>query len=169
MKDSSRDEWFTGLIRRHQVEVWRYLRYLGCDGTRAEDLVQETFLAVWRRPFEDRGEGAARAYLLRAARNRFLMSRRKEKNAPALLDLEAAELVWEEQAPDGGDAYQEALRACLETVGEKARTALELRYRERESRAGIARVLQMSVEGVKTLMRRTRQSLRNCVERRLAT
>ena len=36
------------LVREHQAELWRYLRYLGSDAARAEDLVQETFLRVWR-------------------------------------------------------------------------------------------------------------------------
>ena len=34
------------LIREHQAGVWRYLRVLGCSRELAEDLTQETFLAV---------------------------------------------------------------------------------------------------------------------------
>ena len=33
------------LVREHQADVWRYLRYLGADGHDADDLTQETFLA----------------------------------------------------------------------------------------------------------------------------
>ena len=41
------------LVREHQAGVWRYLRVLGCPATEAEDLTQETFLAVLTRPFHD--------------------------------------------------------------------------------------------------------------------
>ena len=38
------------LIESHQAELWRYLRYLGCDAAEAEDLTQETFLAALSGP-----------------------------------------------------------------------------------------------------------------------
>jgi len=34
------------LVRAHQAGVWRYLRFLGCEPSEADDLVQETFLDV---------------------------------------------------------------------------------------------------------------------------
>ena len=45
------------LVRRHQVGVWRYLRFLGCPPELADDLAQDTFLALMRHPPEDRGPG----------------------------------------------------------------------------------------------------------------
>jgi len=47
------------------------------------------------------------------------------------------------------------------------RRALDLQYRDRASRAEIAAELDLAVEGVKTLMRRARSALRDCVERKL--
>lgn len=35
-----------GLVRAHQAGVWRYLRFLGCHPDEADDLTQETFLAL---------------------------------------------------------------------------------------------------------------------------
>ena len=42
------------LVRQHQAGVWRYLRFLGCDRPLADDLTQETFLAVLETPFDIR-------------------------------------------------------------------------------------------------------------------
>ena len=64
------------LMEAHQAGVWRFLRVLGCDTSLADDLTQETFLAVYRAGFEDRGEKSTRAYLRVVARNAFLKSRR---------------------------------------------------------------------------------------------
>ena len=50
---SEPDPWVEELARRHQAGVWRYLRLLGCAPDLADDLVQETFLQVLRRPFVD--------------------------------------------------------------------------------------------------------------------
>ena len=46
----------------------------------------------------------------------------------------------------------------------RARTAIDLRYRDGRSRAEIAAELNMAPEGIKTLLRRTRDSLRRCIE-----
>jgi RNA polymerase sigma-70 factor (ECF subfamily) len=158
-----------GLVRAHQAGVWRYLRFLGCDPTEADDLVQETFLAVLRSGFEIRSPAETAAYLRTVARNRLLMARRKARSAPPSVDLEAAEAVWARMAGDDGlDDYLVALEDCLErAVSPRVRRALDLRYRQRASRAEIAEKLELAVEGVKTLLRRARAALRDCVQRKL--
>ncbi len=158
-----------GLVQAHQAGVWRYLRFLGCDPTEADDLVQETFLAVLRGGFEVRSPAETAGYLRTVARNRLLMARRKQRNSPPAVDLEAAEAVWARMAGDDGlSDYLVALEDCLEkAVTPRVRRALELQYRDRASRAEIAEKLDLAVEGVKTLLRRARSALRDCVERKL--
>jgi len=99
-----------GLVRGHQAGVWRYLRFLGCEPDEADDLVQETFLAVLRDGFEERSPGQTAAYLRTVARNRLLMARRKDRSRPAAVDLEAAEAVWARDA--------ERRRASVNYLGE---------------------------------------------------
>jgi len=156
------------LVRAHQAGIWRYLRFLGCAEDRAADLVQETFLAVIRRPFEQRSERQTAAYLRRVARNVLLMSVRRTQRRPHQQQLEAAEAVWAELSPDGGDAYLDALDGCLESLAERSRRAIELRYRENHTRAEMAAALEMSEDGVKTLLRRARAALRECIERKVS-
>jgi len=158
-----------GLVRAHQAGVWRYLRFLGCHPAEADDLVQETFLAVLRENFAIRSPAETAAYLRTVARNRLLMARRKQRNAPSAVDLEAAESVWARvAAEDGLNHYLAALGDCLQAaITPRARQALELQYRDRASREEIAAALEMAVEGVKTLLRRARTALRDCVERKV--
>ncbi len=37
------------IVRAHQAEIYRYLRYLGADNASAEDLVQDTFLTALKK------------------------------------------------------------------------------------------------------------------------
>lgn len=156
------------LIQAHQAALWRYLRFLGCDAGQADDIVQDTFLAVWEKPFEDRGFAAARGYLRKAARNKFLMAVRARRARPLFEDLDAADSIWAaHEQRDEGDSYRAALAECLRTLSERARRALDLFYAERTGRAGIANALGMTADGVKTLMRRARATLRTCIRVRV--
>jgi RNA polymerase sigma-70 factor (ECF subfamily) len=154
-------------VQKHQSTVWRYLRYLGCNESQADDLTQETFLSVLEKPFEQRCEAATAAYLRTVARNRFLAVVRREKNGPTPADLEMAEEVWSQTPGAGSDEYLDSLDDCLGQLTERARQAVDLRYREDRSRRDIAALLDMTEDGVKTLLRRTRDVLRECVERKV--
>jgi RNA polymerase sigma-70 factor (ECF subfamily) len=159
---------FVGLVKEHQAGLWRYLRFLGCDGSQAEDLVQETFLRVWRRPYEDRGPAAVAAYLRTVARNLFIDASRRKLVRPAFLELESADAVWERHVgDDDGRGFRAALRACLRRLPERSRRALGLFYGEGRSRDEVGSTLGMTVDGVKTMLRRARESLRACIERKV--
>jgi RNA polymerase sigma-70 factor (ECF subfamily) len=167
------------LIKEHQAGVWRFLRALGCSPTEAEDLTQETFLAVLQKPFQDYNRTATAAYLRQVARNLLIDSRRRAaRTVPATdiasADLDALEAAWvrwskgrgsNSDASDGGAELLLALRRCLETLTERARQALNLRFRDRLSRAQIAAQLGLSEDGAKNLMQRAKQHLRTCIER----
>jgi RNA polymerase sigma-70 factor (ECF subfamily) len=156
------------LVREHQGDVWRYLRFLGAGTEDADDVTQETFLAVARTPFELRSRGETAAYLRTAARNQLLMLRRRQGREASTVDLAAAEEVWAAATPHGdSSAALDALAACFESLAGRAREAIDRFYRERQGREEIAAALGATVDGVKSLLRRTRASLRECIERRL--
>lgn len=157
---------FAELVRTHQAGIWRYLRFLGADAAQADDLTQETFLCVYRRPFVEQSPAASAAYLRSVARRQLLMSLRKAKRRPRLADLELADEVWSRLAGDDGGGYLEALRECLQLIEGRAREAIELRYRDDRSRSEIGQLLEIGEDGVKSLLRRTRELLRRCVEKR---
>ncbi len=158
------------LVREHQADVWRYLRYLGAAADDADDLTQETFLAVARTPFELRSRGETAGYLRTAARNQLLMLRRKQGRQATTVELAAAEAVWAAATPEGDSSrFLEALAACCESLTGRAREAIERFYRHGESREELAAAFEVTVDGVKSLLRRTRAALRECIERRLGS
>ena len=155
------------LVRLYQAGVWRYLRFLGCEPSLADDLTQETFLTVHRSPFEQRSPQATCGYLRTVARNLFLASLRRSRREPVVEDLDRADEVWRRFAADNGESYLEALRECVHSLDGRARQVIELRYQDDRSRADIAAELDVGEEGVKSLLRRTRELLRRCIEKRL--
>ena len=157
------------LMEEHQTGVWRYLRALGADPALADDLTQETFLAVLRKPFEQRSRPETVGYLRVVARNHFFKSLRRSGKQVILPDLEQVSGQWIELAGDGDGALLiEALEKCLEVLEDRPRKALDLRYREAANRKAIAEALEMSEDGVKTLLRRAKARLRKCMERRIS-
>jgi RNA polymerase sigma-70 factor (ECF subfamily) len=156
------------LVERHQAGVWRYLRALGCDSTLAEDLTQETFLAVLRHPFDDFSPAATAAYLRRTARNLYVNSHRRAGKVLVVEDVERVDRTWAEWAgEDNGEELLDALRDCYKHLSDRARLALELRFRDRETRANIASRLEITENGAKNLMQRAKQKLRTCIEGKL--
>jgi RNA polymerase sigma-70 factor (ECF subfamily) len=156
------------LVREHQGDVWRYLRYLGAAADDADDLAQETFLAVARSPLVLRSRAETAAYLRTAARNQLLMLRRKQGRQVGTVDLAAAEEVWAKTYPDGdSNSLLDALAKCCETLAGRSREVVNKFYREGLSRERLAEAMGMTADGVKTLLRRTRDALRQCIERRL--
>lgn len=166
------------LVRAHQAEVWRYVRYLGATPELADDLVQEAFLQLLRAPFVERTPAATSAWLRTVVRNLYVKSFRRPPFASA--DLDAIEATWNgfvgdgdasgdgeaSGAPAGGDEALARLRQCLGQLDGRARSVVAWHYEERRSRADIAGRLGIGEDGVKSLLRRTRALLKACVERR---
>jgi RNA polymerase sigma-70 factor (ECF subfamily) len=171
----SHDE-LEGLVRTHQAELYRYVRYLGISqSAEAEDLVQETFVAAFRAerqaPADDPAQQAA--WLRGIARNQCLMHFRRQRTAKVTFDsryLESAEQRWRGEFLRGGDGFDfvEALRQCVEKLTGRQREALDMRYAEKASREEMAVVMGMSEDGVKSLLQRLRAALKNCVQKSLS-
>ena len=94
---------------------------------------------------------------------------RARRSRPRFESLEEAEAAWIEwTGDDDGDGRRDALRRCLTRLRDRARRAIDLAYRQGLSRVELAAALAMTVDGVKTLLRRSREALRTCVEREVA-
>lgn len=156
------------LIETHQAGVWRYLRALGCTPVEADDVTQDTFLAVLQKPFDDYNRAATAAYLRRAAHNLFITSKRKAGRVNPVENIEAFDETWETWVTnDNGESMLDALGECLRTLTERARWALEMRFRDKLSRVEIAGKLDITEHGAKNLMQRAKKQLRSCIESKL--
>lgn len=166
--DGSSEIELTELIARHQVTVWRYLRALGADAALADDLTQDTFLEVMRRPFEQYSDAASASYLRRVAHNLFISRRRRDGRMTVTEHVEQFESNWMRWAGfDAGNTVLDALADCFARLTERAQLALRLRFADESSRQTIADALAISEHGAKNLMQRAKTQLRDCIEQKL--
>ena len=129
-------------------------------------------MAVLRRPFEERNEKSTASYLRLVARNLFIDQIRASGRKPVLNDLDEKRLEskWESFAgDDGGDSRVAALKLCREELSERDRAALDLRYRDDESLEECAAKLDLGLEGFRSVIRRAKDGLRLCIEKRLGS
>lgn len=158
-------------VDRQQRGLWRYLRFLGCEAHRLDDLLQDAFLAAVQVGIPGRPAAVARAWLRTTARNLFLMELRAKRSSRVLelTDEAAIEAAWQHcaGAADDGDDYVGALRDCLGHAEPRARQALARFYGDGAQREVIAAEVGLGLEGVKTLLRRAKVALRDCIEHKL--
>lgn len=149
-----------------RARTWRYLRYLGCEPTLADDFAQDTLLAALR---AHGGQEPPHGWLLRTAQNHLRQHHRTQRRSERVLaDLELRHAQWTEVAgADDGDGKLAALRRCLAELPERSRQVLQQRYGAGHERSAIARALGLGDEGVKSLLVRVRQVLAACMARRL--
>lgn len=159
------------LVHEHLRPVWRYLRMHGADAHEADDLTQETFVVALQKGVAAFEPAAAAVFLRRTARHLFLRLRaRQRRNAGAIALAGAVDALWERDcAADGGEGLIAALRRCVAALEGRAAQAVAMSYGlgavPRASRERVAAELGMTENGVKTLLQRVRQRLRECVSR----
>ncbi len=156
------------LILTHQDGIWRYLRSLGCDSSLADDLTQDTFVAVIQRDFEQINDAATKSYLRKTALNLFISFQRRKGKVTSVENLEIFDEVWSDWVQDdSGDELIDQLKKCMTRIGDRAQWALQLRFRDKLSRAEIAGHLKITEHGAKNLMQRAKSRLRECIETKL--
>lgn len=158
------------LIQRHQNGVWRYLRVLGCDASTADDLTQETFLRVLRRnTFVQHSEQATSEYLRRTAYNLLVSNHRKLGRMQVSDSVTLLDESWQRWAGKDltGDEAVDALRLCMESLTDRAKDALRMRFVENLPRVQIGEALGITDHGARNLMQRAKSQLKECVADRL--
>ena len=153
------------LVEQFQSGIWRYLRSLGCESSLADDLVQDTFVSVLQKPFEHYSDAATASYLRKVALNLFISFKRREGKVVSTENIEAISDAWQEWVDDQtGDELVGALQNCLKELTERARWALQMRFRDKLTRIEIADNLKITEHGAKNLMQRAKKQLRDCLE-----
>jgi RNA polymerase sigma-70 factor (ECF subfamily) len=156
-------EAFTSLVRQHQAMVfslaWHFLR----DDATAEELAQEVFLELHRAlPALDSAAHATN-WLRRVTTHRCIDQSRRDRNRPRI----ALEDVAEPAAPasESDPFLAERLRRLTQSLPEKARAVLLLRYQEDMEPSEIADMLSMPLNTVKSHLTRSLAMLRGKLER----
>ena len=160
-------EAFKALFQAYAPRVKSYMLRQGADPATAEELAQETLLAVWRKAalYSDE-KGSATTWIFTIARNLRIDRLRKEvawqplpednNEQPSLDPLPDAELSERERG--------ERVRAMLAELPEDQSAVVQLAFVEGLSHSEIAKRLDLPLGTVKSRMRLAYQKIRDALE-----
>ncbi len=158
----------TRVVMEHQAVIRSYVARLAPDPVTADDLAQEVFLAALRSLDRIDPELGVRAYLLGAARNLVRTAwrdrlRSRELSGEKLFETLAAHPVPAETA----DRRIGALEDCLKRLPPRMLEVVMRHYRNEERCDEIAARLSTKAGNVRSILTRSRQSLRECLQAKL--
>lgn len=165
---------FEILVREHSEMLLVYLRCVVRDPTAVDDLFQETMLTAWKtldrfdrsRPFGPWLRGIAGKLVLahrrRMAKNLLLCDEH------VLEHLETRHVALNRMPGDTLDDKLDGLRECLESLPDRYRQAVHLRYTEGLQGSSLAARLAISGEALKKRLQRGRARLLDCLQRKMA-
>lgn len=140
------------------------------DRQHAEDIVQEVGAAVSAN-FTDIPDGVSfNTWALSIARNHILKRYRADHRDKHLFKSEALEALAGayDRLSDSTDEMRAALDHCVELLPDRSRRIIELRYQQNKRVHGIAAMLGSTANAVSGVLFRVRQSLKDCIEKRMA-
>jgi len=158
VRGGSRDA-FAALFDRYRDPVWRFFRRRVPDRGRAEELTQDTFVAILEGAGRYEARGPFRSYLFGVAFNILLSDRRKAAahrtvpagdEAAATADRDTA--LW--------------IQSALARLDDDDRELLMLREYEELSYLEIAHMLSIPINTVRSRLFRARLALREVLEAR---
>ena len=153
---------FRALVRLHQGRVFSIaLRFTG-RRTEAEELAQDVFVQLHGALAQIESPSHLKHWLLRTVSHRCIDRQRHEKRRPRLVPIESVQEVADVASTEaGGDPLAGArLRRMLLDLAPDARAVVVLRFQEDLDPADIAAALGMSVNTVKSHLRRSIDRLR---------
>ncbi|MGE0863341.1 MAG: sigma-70 family RNA polymerase sigma factor [Vicinamibacterales bacterium] len=158
------------LLARHQPRIYRFGLKMCRDPRDAEDVLQDTMMAMARTIGEFRGASSLTTWLYAIAWSFCVRRRRKSRFAPAReLSLEAVMAQEGERLRDPAPAPDEvamaaelrtALHDAIQALEPSQRDVLVLRDIEGLSAPEVAEVLRISVPAVKSRLHRARLAVR---------
>ncbi len=160
---------FRQLVERHQHAVVGTVAKMLGNASDAEDISQQVFLRIWRHAKRYRPDAKFTTYLFTITRNLVFnetrrRARRKEVSAEEREENSHHQIEANPNARPDSELLkielQTAVDAAIAALPEAQRMAVVLRRYEQMPYEDIAKVLNLSVSAVKSLLFRARTTLR---------
>lgn len=149
------------LFARHNLAVFRFLNRMLRNEAVAEELVNETFLDIWRVAGKFEGRSKVTSWIFGIARNKALSTMRKRSDLS--LDEDFAS-----QVEDGADTPEQvalksskadAIKICLQKLSAQHREVIDLVYYHERSIIEVSEIVGIPANTVKTRMFHARKQL----------
>ncbi len=164
---SKPDGAFERLFRTHYVHLRNYGRRFASQAALVEDAIQDVFLALWRSDTSVEDLDHPRSYLLTALRRRLLQYVAKERTRRdhhASFAEEAVRFAMSQEdllaAYESTEARRGQLKSAVETLSERRREALYLRFYHGLAHDEIAHVMDIANQTARNYVSEALQHLR---------
>jgi RNA polymerase sigma-70 factor (ECF subfamily) len=149
---------FASLIRAHQRLVYSLALRMLCDSHEAEDLAQEVFMQLHRRLAVIESDAHLLFWLRKVTTNLAIDRLRREQKYP-LQSLDDESDIADESL-ESDPLLQRRLRVLIARLPAAPRAVVLLRFQEDMDPTEIAEALEMSINTVKSHLRRSMAALR---------
>lgn len=157
-----KSKWMRSLVEAHAADLTRYAASILRDSEAAKDVVQDTFLRLWREP-RQKMEGHERPWLFRVCRHRALDYLRKGGRMQPMNEVTARETPLDVPDPQSEAERQDSHTQVLEmmrTLPDNQQEVVRLKFQNDMSYKEIAAVTELSVGNVGFLLHTALQKLR---------
>ena len=150
--EKTRNEAFNLLLKKYQQKLYWHIRRMVIDHDDADDLIQDTFIKVWKNLPGFRNDAQLYTWMYRIATNEcitFLNKKKQKNNIP--LDDVAYELAdtLADSSYFNGDQAQLKLQQAILTLPEKQRLVFNMKYYDDMKYEEMSDVLGTSVGALK--------------------
>lgn len=163
-------EQFAALWTAAQPMIAAFIRTLIPDYQQADEVLQRVAVTLVRKFDQYDVNRSFSAWAVGVAKYEVLYYRRERATDKHLFGDDIVEQIasrYEVLAEDV-DPVREALRYCLDQLKGRSKRVIDLRYRRGMKSHAIAEEMTLSSGAVRMLLCRVRETLRRCIERRMA-
>ncbi|MAC79987.1 MAG: RNA polymerase [Rhodobacteraceae bacterium] len=155
------------LYERHQAGMFRFVQSRLGDAFEAADVMQETFLEVWRTATRFQGKSSVKTWLYGIARNKAVDRVRKAQRT-SLRDTVDDTIADDSPSPQAVmEAANDAARvkACMDKLPDAQKNAIRLTFYEDLSYPEASEVEGVPVGTIKTRIFHAKKLLMRCLTR----
>ncbi|GIJ96224.1 DNA-directed RNA polymerase sigma-70 factor [Capnocytophaga stomatis] len=168
LQDSkTRSKAFEFLVDTYQRKLYWHIRRMVISHDDADDVLQETFIKIFRNIDKFRGESSLFSWIYRIATNQaldFLKKKANERNC-SIEDLQySRSMHLEADVYFEGDEIQIKFQKAIATLPEKQQLVFNMKYFEELKYEQISEILDTSVGALKASYHHAVQKIKNYLE-----
>jgi len=151
-KESTRDQAFRGLVLKYQERLYWHIRKIVLNHDDTDDVLQNTFLKVWKNLDGFREESTLFTWLYRIATNESLTFISAQKRRALVPMNEVSDLIKNKLDSDEyyeGTEIQKKLQQAILKLPDKQRIVFNMRYFEEMPYQEMSGILKTSVGALK--------------------
>jgi len=151
-EDSKKDIAFEKLVKTYQERLYHHIRKMVISHEDTDDILQNTFIKVWKSIGNFRGDSSLYTWLYRIATNETItfLNSKKKKNFLPVNDIN--DYLMDNLVTDpwfDGDAIQMKLQEAIIKLPEKQRIVFNMKYFDEMKYDDMSKILNTSVGALK--------------------